>query len=98
MPTSFRPAVIALPESFRLTMVTGEPVMKAQFFPANPEQVDNGAPQKLSSRNGKLSLTLKKSEYLKQEPLHLTGVIVLNHSSAFEIDAPVNVGKKRSSK
>lgn len=99
MPVSFRPKVTALPEGFRLTIVTGEPVTRAQFFPAEPEQIDNEAPQDVTSKPGRLSLTLKKSEYLKQKPPRLTGVIVINGASAFEMDASVQAGKeKRSSK
>ena len=84
----------SLPDGFRLTLVTGlatsEPITRAEFFPGEEAQIDNGAPQKWTNHGGKVSLTLKKSEYLQQEPKHLKGILVLNGRDAYLVDAPVH--------
>jgi hypothetical protein len=84
-----------LPESFRLTLVSGEAIRRAEFFPAEQAQIDNAAQPELERLDGSVNLTVKKSEYLRQQPQHLKGVIILNGSDAYQIDAPVQATQKR---
>jgi len=90
LPDGYRPEAASLPDSFRVTLVPSETITRAEFFPSDEAQIDNGAPQELTNDAGKVSLTLKKSEYLRQEPEHLRGVIVLNGREAYLVDAPVH--------
>jgi DsbC/DsbD-like thiol-disulfide interchange protein len=98
LPASYRPEAASSLDSFRLTLVSTEPITRAEFFPSDEAQIDNGAPQELATHGDKVSLTLKKSEYLRQEPQHLKGVLVLNGRGAFQLDAPIHssVAQKRS--
>jgi DsbC/DsbD-like thiol-disulfide interchange protein len=89
LPASSQPEVANLPDSFRVTLVPSETITRAEFFPSEESQIDNGAAQELTYDAGKVSLTLKKSEYLRQEPQHLRGVLVLNGGDAYLFDAPV---------
>jgi DsbC/DsbD-like thiol-disulfide interchange protein len=98
LPASFRPVVTSLPDTFRLTIAPGQPVARALFFPAEQEQVDNGARQELVNPAGKLSLTLKKSDYLRQEPRRLKGVLVINGQDAYQIDALVQAASQKRSR
>lgn len=90
LPASYRPEAVNSPDSFRLTLVSTEPITQAEFFPTEQAEIDNGAPQELASRAGKVSLTVKKSEYLRQEPERLKGVLVLNGRDAYLLDAPIH--------
>lgn len=90
LPARFHPTMTSSPESLRLTLASGEPIRKAEFFPSEAEQIENAAPQALAIHAGVLRMTLKKSENLRQAPQRLRGVIVLNGRDAYELDAPVH--------
>ena len=94
LPASCPPEAAESRNSFQLTLATrpatSEPIARAEFFPGEESQIDNGAPQEWTNHDGTMSLTLKKSEYLQQEPKHLKGVLVLNGSEAYLLDAPVD--------
>ncbi len=98
LPARYRPEAANSPNRFRLTLFSGEPITRAQFFPTDEAQIDNGALQELASHAGKVSLTLKKSEYLRQEPQHLRGVLVLNERDAYLLDVPIHSSTKRGSR
>ncbi len=90
LPTGYQAMAAISQDSFRLTLVSSEPITRAEFFPSEEAQIDNGAPQKLASQAGSISLTLKKSEYLRQEPQHLRGILVLNGRDAYLLDVPIH--------
>ncbi len=98
LPASYRPEAANSLDSFRLTLVSSEPITRAEFFPSDEAQIDNGAPQELATHAGNFSLTLKKSEYLRQEPERLKGVLVLNGRDAYLLDARIrsSATQKRS--
>ena len=89
LPASYRADAASLPDDFRLTVESSEPITRAEFLPSEEAQIDNGAPQELASHDGKFSLTLKKSEYLRQQPEHLKGILMLN-GNAYVFDAAVH--------
>ena len=90
LPARFHPGVTSTRDSFQLALVSPEPIRQAEFFPGEPEQIENGASQKLVIHSRPLfSLTLKKAENLQRDPQHLKGVIVINGTEAYELDAPV---------
>jgi hypothetical protein len=72
-----------------LTIVAGKPVTKALFFPLEPGQVDNPAPQKLQSSSTGARILLKKSDLLLKPITVLRGVLVMPDGPAYRIDAPV---------
>jgi DsbC/DsbD-like thiol-disulfide interchange protein len=90
LPASYRPEVASLRNSFRLTFISNQPITQSEFFPGDEAEIDNGAPQEVVNHAGIVSLTLKKSDYLQQEPQHLQGVLVLNGRDAYLLDAPIH--------
>ena len=90
LPHSFKPVVTSTADSFRLTLATSNAVSQAEFFPEQEEQIDNGAPQKVSTNRGILRLTVKKAENLQHDPERLKGVIVLDGRETYKLDLPVH--------
>jgi len=74
---------------FLLTVVPGKPITKTIFFPLDPGQIDNSAPQKLQPSHSGATLTLKKSDLLLKPINVLRGVLVIPGGSAYRIEAPV---------
>ena len=72
---------------FKLTVETGRKESEASFFPADPDVLDNPAPQKLTPAAKGISLELKRDANLKDAPKQLRGVIELSGGRAFEIAA-----------
>jgi thiol:disulfide interchange protein DsbD len=70
---------------FQLTVETGRRETEAVFFPAEPDIVDNAAPQKFTSTATGLVLDLKKDANLTSNPAHLHGVLELSGGRAYEI-------------
>lgn len=97
LPARYRPETTNSPDSFRLTLAASEPITQAEFFPSDEAEIDNGAPQELASHAGNINLTLKKSEYLRQEPQHLRGILVLNGQDAYLLDVPIHSPPQRRS-
>lgn len=84
-----RPEATSTQDGFRLTVASSTPIRQMQFFPVEEELIDNSAPQEFSTRSGSASLILKKSEYPKETPKELRGVIVLNGRDAYELNVPI---------
>ncbi len=82
----------SLNDSFVLTIQSDSPVQKAEFFPLEPGQIENGATQDVRPLAKGVQITLRKSDQLLKNIAHLKGVAVLG-TNAYTIDAPV-VGKK----
>lgn len=83
-------------DEFRLRLRTGEVIASPQFFPLEPEQIENAAPQKISTTTGGLDLHLKKSNHLLKPISRIQGVIVVA-GSAYLVDVPVLQSPGRSS-
>ncbi len=75
--------------AFVLTVDTGSPEAKASFFPREEDQIDNDAPQAVTTAGNRVQITLKKSDQLQKPIPVLKGVILLGSGRAFEVDAPV---------
>lgn len=86
---AYRPEASGTKDGFKLSIASSRPIAQMQFFPEEEEQIDNAAPQGFSSQPGNASLTLKRSEYLKESPKELRGVIVVNGRDAYELEAPI---------
>jgi thiol:disulfide interchange protein DsbD len=76
-------------DEFVLSVHAGKPVTKAEFFPLEPNQIDNPAPQKLRPLPGGVKIELKKSDLLIKTVPVLRGVLVLPGDRAYRIEAPV---------
>ncbi len=90
LPRRYHPAVTGTADTIQLTLVSTQPIRQAEFFPDEAEQIDDSAPQTLTSSAGVLRLTLQKSENIQHNPKRLKGVIVLNGRNAYDLNAPVH--------
>ena len=76
-------------DDFVLTIMAGQRITKAEFFPLQPGQIDNPAPQKIQPSATGVTITLKKSDLLLRPIAVLRGVLVIPGGPAYRIEAPV---------
>jgi DsbC/DsbD-like thiol-disulfide interchange protein len=89
LPHAWKASVTSSKDRFALTIRAGKPITTAEFFPFDPGQIDNPAPQKLQPSHTGATLTLKKSDELLKPITILRGVLVIPGSPAYRIEAPV---------
>jgi thiol:disulfide interchange protein DsbD len=77
-------------DDFVLSVQAGRRIEKAEFFPLEPGQIDNPAPQKLQPLATGVKVTLKKSDLLLKPISMLRGVLALSGGPAYMIEAPVH--------
>jgi DsbC/DsbD-like thiol-disulfide interchange protein len=94
LPPGWRVSVRSGKDSFALTIATGTPVRQAQFFPLEPDQIENAAPQTLRTISQGAQITLKKSDQLLKPIARLRGVLVLAKDKAYAVSAAVIEQKK----
>lgn len=96
-PANWRTHARAEKNEFVLSLETGQPIAHAEFFPFEPQQIENAAPQSASALPRGVQLRLKKSGQLLKPIADLKGVIVFPSGKAYVIDAPVTgAGKKKT--
>jgi DsbC/DsbD-like thiol-disulfide interchange protein len=89
-PTTWKVSAEASRDEFVLSVHTGVPVQSAAFFPLDPDEIENSAPQVFASTRDGFRLTLRKSEQSAKPVATLRGLVVLGpQQRAFEIAAPV---------
>jgi DsbC/DsbD-like thiol-disulfide interchange protein len=89
MPHGWKAEVESRKNDFRLTIAHGKPITKAIFFPLEPGQIDNPAPQTLQPTIHGAIIALKKSDLLLKPISVLRGVLVIPGGPAYRIEAPV---------
>ncbi len=94
LPRSWRARTESLNDTFVLTIQAGSSLQKAEFFPLEAEQIENGATQNVHPLAKGVQITLRKSDQLLKPLAHLKGVVVLEGANAYAIDAPVIKKKK----
>lgn len=75
---------------FALAVRTGRRESHGFFFPLEPGQIDDSAPQALTPLVDGFRLELRKSAQLVKDPAALHGVVSLPDGRSFEIAAPVS--------
>ena len=88
MPRGWRAIASSGKENFILSVETGRPFPQVEFFPLEPNQVDNAAPQGQLHLDGGVKIVLKKSDLLTRPVAILRGVLV-TPEAAYRIEAPV---------
>jgi DsbC/DsbD-like thiol-disulfide interchange protein len=89
MPPGWRVTAESRKNNFLLTLTPGKPITRAIFFPLDPGQIDNPAPQALQPMPSGAKITLKKSDLLLKPITILRGVLVIPGGPAYRIEAPV---------
>jgi len=64
-------------------------IKAANFFPLEPNQIENSTVQNFASNRSGFRLTVKKSDQLLKPISTLRGLLVLSSGSAYEVAAPV---------
>jgi DsbC/DsbD-like thiol-disulfide interchange protein len=80
-PHSWRASAASEKDTHVLSIETGKPVQAAEFFPLEPNQIENSAPQGLEPTPRGAMLTLKKSDQLLKPIPFLKGVLALGGDS-----------------
>jgi DsbC/DsbD-like thiol-disulfide interchange protein len=78
-------------EDFLLTIKTGKPVSKAEFYPLDAGQIQNAAVQRVRATPQGCTVVLRKSDLLLKPVSALRGVLVLGDSGAYQLRAPVRM-------
>ena len=76
-----------------LNVDTGKRETEATFFPLEPNQIENTAPQKASPFSRGIRIELQKSDQLLKSPPRLTGVLVFASGIGYVIEAAVITSK-----
>jgi DsbC/DsbD-like thiol-disulfide interchange protein len=74
---------------FVLSIATGKSESEGVFFPLDPGEMDNAAPQKASATPLGIAIRLQKSDQLLKPIARLRGIIEFGGGRAYEINAPV---------
>lgn len=93
LPKGWRATAQSLRDSFVLTVHSGKPLGKAEFFPLEQDQIDNAAAQKPVPSATGIRVTLKKSDLLTKPVAILRGVLVIDGGAAYQVEAPLIAAK-----
>src|SRR5215469_16496826 len=88
IPKGWNVSATSLGDEFRLRLRISRVLAAPQFFPLEPEQIENAAPQNVSATLGGLVLHLKKSSHLLRPISRIKGLIVVA-GTAYLVDVPV---------
>ncbi|HXW14777.1 MAG TPA: protein-disulfide reductase DsbD domain-containing protein, partial [Terriglobia bacterium] len=78
---------------FVLNVLTGKRETTATFFPLEPNQIENAAPQKASPLAHGIRIEMPKSDQMLKVPLRLRGVIKFASGQGYLLGAPVIASK-----
>jgi DsbC/DsbD-like thiol-disulfide interchange protein len=90
LPRAWNASVTSTKDDLVITIRAGKAINKAEFFPLDPGQIENAAPQKLQPMPHGVKIALKKSDLLLKPITVLRGVLVIPGGSAYRIEAPVH--------
>jgi DsbC/DsbD-like thiol-disulfide interchange protein len=89
LPRGWKATAKSTRDGFVLSIVAGKPLAKAVFFPLDPDQVENAAPQKVLPSSTGASIALKRSDLSSKPATVLRGVLSVPGGPAYRIEAPV---------
>jgi len=90
LPSGWKASFTPAKDDLVLTIRAGKPITQAEFFPLDPGQIDNPAPQKVQPMPHGAKITMKKSDLLLKPISTLRGVLVMPGSPAYRIEAPAS--------
>ena len=88
LPYDWKTNVITNPREILLNFMPGVKIDSAEFFPFEPQLIDNAAPQKLSATSVRAQLALAKGP-LAAQAKSLDGVLVLNGTDVYTVKLPI---------
>ena len=94
LPRGWTVSAVEDKDNFILKVSAGRSLKKAQFFPADPGQIDNAARQVVRSSPQGVTLQLKKSDLLLKRITVLRGVLSVGGRVAYEVQARVRAAQR----
>jgi thiol:disulfide interchange protein DsbD len=88
LPSNWKVSFVSAKDELLLTVRAGKSITQAEFFPLDPGEIDNPAPQKVQPMPSGAKITMKKSDLLLKPISTLRGVLVMPGSPAYRIEAP----------
>jgi DsbC/DsbD-like thiol-disulfide interchange protein len=88
LPSGWKASFAAAKDELVLTVRAGKPITHVEFFPLDPGQIDNPAPQKVQPTPHGAKISMKKSDLLLKPISVLRGVLVIPGRPAYRIEAP----------
>lgn len=88
LPSGWKVSFTPTKDDLVLTIRAGKPITQAEFFPLDPGQIDNPAPQRIQSLPQGAKITMKKSDLLLKPVSTLRGVLVMPGNPPYRIEAP----------
>ena len=88
-PRSWKAFATSSKNDFMLSVQTGNAIQKAEFFPLEPNQIENASPQTVKATAQGAQITMAKSDQLLKPISSLKGVLVLADGSAYQVQARV---------
>ena len=88
-PRSWKAMVTSRKDDFVLSVVRGNPIREAEFYPLVAEQIENAAAQSVETIAQGARITLKKSDQLLKPIAVLKGLLVLGPGEVYEVKAAV---------
>ena len=92
-PTGFTATVTGGKSDLVLTLITGQRITDAEFYPFDQDQIANAAEQDIEPLPNGVRLRIRRSDDLKTLPANLHGVVKLSDTVAYDVTAPVTPGE-----
>jgi DsbC/DsbD-like thiol-disulfide interchange protein len=88
-PAAWRIRAQSQGDYFVLSIAMGKSAGQGVFFPLDPGQIENAAPQEVSATPSGIEIRLRKSDQLLKPVARLRGVVEFGAGRAYAVDAPV---------
>ncbi len=92
LPPGMTASAVGGPKAMALTVHTGSREVGVQFYPSDPDQIENAAPQGAQPLKDGARLVLTRASDSAELPKTLHGLIELDGGTAYEVTVPVVPG------
>ena len=93
LPANMQYSVVGDQTAFAATLITGDPEEDAEFYPLDPDQIENAADQDIEHLPNGIRIILKRAPDAGTLPTTLRGVIKISDTQSYEVSAPVTAGQ-----
>ena len=93
LPANMHFAVLAGKTDFVVSLITGKPQPTAEFYPFEPDQIQNAADQGIEGLKDGIRLRIPRAAELTALPATLHGVFKLSDTESYDVTAPTMPGE-----
>jgi thiol:disulfide interchange protein len=97
LPDNMKFSVLGGKTNFAVTIITGKSEDQAEFYPYDPDQIEDAAEQEIDNLPDGIRLRIARAPELTALPATLHGLIKLSDTEAYEVTAPVVAGEVAAS-